>query len=74
MSRQQINNLKNIKVPERCLALAVIARAKVDADGNGTRGIAACRWLQSHDAYLLFWCEAAQIPVSKLHKRMMEVN
>ena len=72
MGRQQLNNLKNIRDPYRCLALAVIANAFSEASGNGKKSWEACRWLQGHSKDLRFWCEAAQVPVEKLHRRMME--
>jgi hypothetical protein len=68
--RQQLNNLKNIHDPYRCLSLAVLANAYSEAKRNNDRGIDSCRWLQGNSASLLFWCEAAQVPVEKLHRRM----
>ena len=64
--RQQINNLKNIYDPYRCLALLIIAHDYFEDTPS------SCRWLQSDDKWLKFWCEAAEISLDELHKRMLE--
>jgi hypothetical protein len=64
--KQQLNNLKNIRDPYRCLSLAVVANAIAEDSPDSVR------WLQGQSEGLRFWCEAAQIPIDKLHKRMRE--
>jgi hypothetical protein len=68
MARHQINNLKNIKEPYRCLSLSVIAHAFVE-DSPSSR-----RWLMSENGSLNMWCEMARIDIDHLHRRVREVQ